>query len=129
MKKINLIALMRKEASFRLPKFIDSAYTLAEVIIVMLIIAVIVAVSIGITKAKLDNIVSYTYYNAYSSLRKISTEMLADWDPTDPEYKEALLENNLAKNNQSSKFFKNVFSLNNFFILWISRIPICKHFC
>lgn len=115
MKKINLIALMRKEASFRLPKFIDSAYTLAEVIIVMLIIAVIVAVSIGITKAKLDNIVSYTYYNAYSSLRKISTEMLADWDPTDPEYKEALLENNLAKNNQSSKFFKNVFSLNNFF--------------
>lgn len=115
MKKINLSALTRKEASFRLPKFIDSAYTLAEVIIVMLIIAVIVAVSIGITKAKLDNIVSYTYYNAYSSLRKISTEMLADWDPTDPEYKEALLENNLAKNNQSSKFFKNVFSLNNFF--------------
>ena len=56
----------------------------------MLIIAVIVAVSIGITKAKLDNIVSYTYYNAYSSLRKISTEMLADWDPTDPEYKQAL---------------------------------------
>ena len=56
----------------------------------MLIIAVIVAVSIGITKAKLDNIVSYTYYNAYSSLRKISTEMLADWDPKDPEYKQAL---------------------------------------
>ena len=47
MKKINLIALMRKEASFRLPKFIHSAYTLAEIIIVMLIIAVIVAVSIG----------------------------------------------------------------------------------
>lgn len=115
MKKINLIALMRKEASFRLPKFIHSAYTLAEIIIVMLIIAVIVAVSIGITKAKLDNIVSYTYYNAYSTLRTISAEMLADWDPTDPEYKEALLENNLAKNNQSSKFFKNVFSLNNFF--------------
>ena len=56
----------------------------------MLIIAVIVAVTIGITKAKFDNIVSYTYYNAYSSLRKISTEMLADWDPQDPEYKQAL---------------------------------------
>ena len=57
----------------------------------MLIIAVIVAVTIGITKAKLDNIVSYTYYNAYSTLRKISTEMLADWDPQDPEYKQALI--------------------------------------
>lgn len=70
----------------------------------MLIIAVIVAVSIGITKAKLDNIVSYTYYNAYSTLRTISAEMLADWDPTDPEYKEALLENNLAKNNNHLNF-------------------------
>ena len=56
----------------------------------MLIIAVVVAVTIGITKAKLDNIVSYTYYNAYSTLRKISTEMLADWDPQDPEYRQAL---------------------------------------
>ena len=56
----------------------------------MLIIAVVVAVTIGITKAKLDNVVSYTYYNAYSTLRKISTEMLADWDPQDPEYKQAL---------------------------------------
>lgn len=109
MKKINLIALMRKEASFRLPKFIDSAYTLAEVIIVMLIIAVIVAVSIGITKAKLDNIVSYTYYNAYSTLRTISAEMLADWDPTDPEYKEALLENNLAKIINHLNFLKMYF--------------------
>ena len=59
----------------------------------MLIIAVVVAVTIGITKAKLDNVVSYTYYNAYSTLRKISTEMLADWDPKDPEYKQALNSN------------------------------------
>ena len=59
----------------------------------MLVIAVIVAVSIGITKAKLDNIVSYTYYNTYSTLRKISTEMLADWDPTDPEYKQQAFSN------------------------------------
>ena len=65
-------------------------YTLAEIIIVMLIIAVIVSVTIGITKAKLDNVVSYTYYNAYSTLRKISTEMLTDWDPKDPEYKQAV---------------------------------------
>ena len=70
-------------------------YTLAEIIIVMLIIAVIVSVTIGITKAKLDNVVSYTYYNAYSTLRKISTEMLADWNPKDPEYKQALVKKDL----------------------------------
>ena len=69
----------------------------------MLIIAVVVAVTIGITKAKLDNIVSYTYYNAYSTLRKISTEMLADWKPQDPEYKQALVKKNLF-----AMFSKNV---------------------
>ena len=90
MKKINLRALWSKETLLKLLNKKLTAYTLAEVIIVMLIVAVIVAVSIGITKAKLDNIVSYTYYSAYSSLRKISTEMLADWDPTDPEYKQQL---------------------------------------
>ena len=56
---------------------------------VMLIIAVVVAVTIGITRAKLNNVVSYTYYNAYSTLRSISTEMLADWNPKDSEYKQA----------------------------------------
>ena len=56
----------------------------------MLIIAVIVSVTIGITKAKLDNVISYTYYNAYSTLREITTEMLSNWDPKDPEYKQAL---------------------------------------
>ena len=61
----------------------------------MLIIAVVVSVTIGITKAKLDNIVSYTYYNAYSTLRKISTEMLADWNPKDEEYRQALAEKGL----------------------------------
>ena len=38
------------------------AYTLAEVVIVMLVIAVVAGVSIKITKAKLDNIISYTYF-------------------------------------------------------------------
>ena len=90
MKKIDLCAILRKEACSRLTKFMRSAYTLAEVIIVMLIIAVIVAVSIGITKAKLDNVISYTYYNAYSTLREITTDMLANWDPKNPEYKQAI---------------------------------------
>ena len=101
MKKINLCAFLRKEAFFRLPERGLSAYTLAEIIVVMLIIAVIVAVTIGITKAKLDNIVSYTYYNAYSTLRSISTEMLADWDPQDPEYRQAV-------NSNDNLFFSNI---------------------
>ena len=44
----------------------------------MLIIAVIVAVSIRITKAKLDKVVSYTYYSAYSTLSDISRSMYLD---------------------------------------------------
>ena len=79
-------------------------YTLAEIVVVMLIIAVVVAVTIGITKAKLNNVVSYTYYNAYSTLRSISTEMLADWNPKDLEYKQAY--NFDLKNN---RFFANFF--------------------
>ena len=79
---------MRGGGSLKAPKSSVFGYTLAEIIIVMLIIAVVVSVTIGITKAKLDNIVSYTYYNAYSTLVKISTEMLADWSPADIEYKQ-----------------------------------------
>lgn len=88
MKKIIYDVFLRKKRSFEYNDFLLKSYTLAEIVVVMLIIAVVVAVTIGITKAKLDNIVSYTYYNAYSSLRKISTEMLTDWDPIDPVYKE-----------------------------------------
>lgn len=62
------------------------AYTLAEVVIVMLVVAVIVGVSIKITKAKLDNIVSYTYYSGYSTLRGITAQMLKDFKATDESY-------------------------------------------
>lgn len=55
------------------------AYTLAEVIIVMLIIAIIVSVTIKISKTKLDSIVSLTYYSAYETLRAVSSEMLKDY--------------------------------------------------
>ena len=44
----------------------------------MLIIAVIVAVSIRITKAKLDQVISYTYYSAYSTLSDVSRSMYLD---------------------------------------------------
>ena len=77
---------MRGGGSLKAPKSSVFGYTLAEIIIVMLIIAVVVSVTIGITKAKLNNIVSYTYYNAYSTLQKISTEMLADFDFKDDDY-------------------------------------------
>ena len=110
MKKIVLCAFLRKVAKLRLSSFIHNAYTLAEVIIVMLIIAVIVAVSIGITKAKLDNVISYTYYNSYSTLREITTDMLANWDPKNPEYKQALIqEENIFNNFKVLAYIKNFF--------------------
>ena len=62
------------------------AYTLTEIVVVMLVVAVIVAVTIGVTKHKLDNIVTYTYYSAYSSLRTATAQILADYDPTDERY-------------------------------------------
>ena len=55
------------------------AYTLAEVVIVMLVVAVVVSVSIKITKTKLDRIVSYTYYSAYSTVRNVTGQILADF--------------------------------------------------
>ena len=61
-------------------------YTLAEIIIVMLVIAVIVAVTIGITKQKLDGIVTYTYYSAYSTLRSVNSQMISDYKPDDERY-------------------------------------------
>ncbi len=67
-------------------KFKKTAYTLAEVIIVMLIITVIVSVSIKITKAKLDNITSYTYYSAYKTVNSVTREMLKDFNAVNEEY-------------------------------------------
>ena len=64
------------------------AYTLAEVVIVMLVIAVVAGVSIKITKAKLDNIISYTYYMGYSTLRNVTGQMLGDFKSTDDKYTE-----------------------------------------
>ena len=55
-----------------------NSYTLAEVVIVMLIIAVIVAVSIRITKAKLDKVITYSYYSAYSTLSSVAETMASD---------------------------------------------------
>ncbi len=102
----------------------------------MLIIAVIVSVSIGITKAKLDNVISYTYYNAYSTLREITRKMLADWDPTDPEYKQQALNSNDAFSSQTKlslhdSFIKSVLEFPNdhrFFSTLISHVPFSIKF-
>ena len=72
--------LIKKRGTFSL------AYTLAEVVIVMLVIAVVAGVSIKITKAKLDNIISYTYYMGYSTLRNVTGQMLGDFKSTDEDY-------------------------------------------
>ena len=102
----------------------------------MLIIAVIVSVTIGITKAKLDNVLSYTYYNAYSTLREITRKMLADWDPTDPEYKQQALNSNDELLSQTKlalhdTFINSVLEFSNdrrFFSILISHIPFSIKF-
>ncbi len=53
----------------------------------MLIISVVVAVTIGVTKKKLDSTVSYTYYSAYESLKDVSRSLLADFNPNSDKYK------------------------------------------
>ena len=70
-------------------------YTLAEIVIVMLVIAVIVAVTIGVTKHKMDNIINYTYYSAYSTLREATAQILADYAPDDTRYQAKSTENTL----------------------------------
>ena len=52
----------------------------------MLVVAVVAGVSIKITKAKLDNIISYTYYMGYSTLRNVTGQMLGDFKSTDNIY-------------------------------------------
>ena len=62
------------------------AYTLAEIVVVMLIIAVVAGVCIKITKTKLDNITAYTYYTGYSTLRNVSSQILGNFKTTDENY-------------------------------------------
>lgn len=67
-------------------KNIKRAYTLAEVIIVMLIIAVVVSIGIKLAKTKLEHITSYTYYSAFSVVRNVTAEMLNDFNAEDENY-------------------------------------------
>lgn len=65
-----------------LMKEYNKAYTLAEVVLTMMVIAVIVGVSLKIAKTKLDSIISFNYYNAYSIIKTSVAEMLADFNPS-----------------------------------------------
>ena len=60
----------------------------------MLVIAVVAGVSIKITKAKLDNIISYTYYMGYSTLRNVTGQMLGDFKSTDDDYMQTVFYKN-----------------------------------
>ena len=48
------------------------AYTLAEVIIVLVVISVVVSVTLRVAKMRLDNITTYTYYSAYDLLSDVT---------------------------------------------------------
>ena len=71
------------------------AYTLSEIVVVMLIISVVVAVTIGVTKKKLESTTSYTYYSAYEALKDVTRTMLTDFNPQNTKYQAKLPENHL----------------------------------
>lgn len=55
------------------------AFTLSELVVVMLVIAVVVAVSIKITKTKFDVLISYTYYSAFNTIKTVTGEIMAGY--------------------------------------------------
>ena len=67
---------------------IKRAYTLAEIIIVLVVISVVVACTMRVAKNRFDNITAYTYYSAYGVLNDVTAQMLADYSPTKNEYTE-----------------------------------------
>ena len=76
---------------------LKAGYTLSEIVIVMLIISVVVAVTIGITKRKLESTVSYTYYSAYETLKDVSRSLLTDFNPKNEKYQAMNVMDRLAK--------------------------------
>ncbi len=55
------------------------AYTLAEIVVTMIIIAVVAGASIKITKNKFDKILSYSYSIAYSTVKDVTVEMFKNF--------------------------------------------------
>ena len=63
-----------------------SGYTLAEVIITMIIVSIVISVSMKATKTRLTNIKMYTYYSAYTTLSDVNREIFSDFDLCDNAY-------------------------------------------
>ena len=61
------------------------AYTLAEIVVTMIIIAVVAGASIKITKNKFDKILSYSYSIAYSTVKDVTVEIFKNFsvDPSE----------------------------------------------
>lgn len=86
------------------------AYTLSEIVIVMLIISVVVAVTIGVTKKKLESTVSYTYYSAYESLKDVSRALLTDFRAQDEDYMSDLQSVRFAYANHNANNYLSLFN-------------------
>jgi len=54
------------------------AYTMTEVVTVMIIIGIIIGVTMQITASKVDKANKYMYYAAYTTLTDLASELLAD---------------------------------------------------
>ena len=54
------------------------AYTLAEVVIVMIVIGIIVGITMQITASKVEQANKYMYYATYTTLKDFATELIAD---------------------------------------------------
>ena len=67
-------------------RFKKFGFTLTEIVIVMLIIAVVVGVTIRITKAKLDQITTYLYYGAFGTTKAVVQEMFNNYKFSDEDY-------------------------------------------
>lgn len=65
---------------------VKKAYTLAEIIIVLVVISVVVAVTMRVAKTRLDNVTTYTYYSAYGILNDVTAQMLADFNESNNDY-------------------------------------------
>ena len=99
---------------------VNLGYTLTEIVIVMLVIAVVVAVSLKITKAKFDSVIKYTYYSAYDILSSVTGEMITNSDLTEQygDYEAKLSPHELNKYSISKAEFKDklFYSLKEFFM-------------
>ncbi len=86
------------------------AYTLAEVIIVLVVISVVVSVTLRVAKMRLDNITTYTYYSAYDLLSDVTGKMLTEYDSQQDRYMEvANASLNILDSFQSS--YKRLFNI------------------